>query len=283
MFHECTGGIPQLCVSLAGLPDSVAAMINPPPSKGLGTFKWLNLAQFLGALNDNLFKFFAIFLLINLWGEAADTRITPMIGALFALPFLLFVTLAGILADRWSKSVITIQMKQLEIVVMLVGTAGLWLQLPWLLFATCFLMSLQSALFSPAKYGLIPELVADDKIPVANGHIQAFTYIAVILGTILAPMISEATPGHTWIWGAVCMGIAVVGLAGLARHPAHSRRGRQPPGRSPSTPSAKSGAPCGPGAKTATSSWPCSPSASSCWSVRMCSSTSFPTVARRSG
>ncbi len=202
-------------------------MINPPPSKGLGTFKWLNLAQFLGALNDNLFKFFAIFLLINLWGEAADTRITPVIGALFALPFLLFVTLAGILADRWSKSAITIQMKLMEALVMLVGMAGLWLQLPWLVFTTCFLMSLQSALFSPSKYGLIPELVAADKIPVANGHIQAFTYIAVILGTILAPMISEATPDRTWVWGAVCVGIAVVGwLAsrGIEHTPAAGNR-----------------------------------------------------------
>ncbi|MFO1490508.1 MAG: acyl-[ACP]--phospholipid O-acyltransferase [Kiritimatiellia bacterium] len=200
----------------------------PASSSGLGTFKWLNLAQFLGALNDNLFKFFAIFLLINLhWGgpdaELGAARVNYTIGLVFALPFLLFVTLAGILADRWSKSVIAVNMKLLEVAVMALGGIGLWLQSPVLILSTCFLMSLQSALFGPAKYGLIPEIVPPDKIPVANGHIAAFTYIAVILGTILAPPVARAAAHHTELWGAACLLVAVAGwLASMriARTPA---------------------------------------------------------------
>ena len=154
-------------------------------------FRWLNATQFLGAFNDNLFKGFVTMFLILLIPEWKGFLLG---GAtiLFAIPFLCFTAYAGFLADRFPKNRVTVALKYAELAVMALAVPLFWLSAPWLLFAVLFLMSLQSALFSPTKYGIVPELVRKERLTEANSVLVMWSYLAIILG-------SAAAPGAAWL------------------------------------------------------------------------------------
>jgi acyl-[acyl-carrier-protein]-phospholipid O-acyltransferase/long-chain-fatty-acid--[acyl-carrier-protein] ligase len=181
------------------------------------SFLWLNSAQFLGALNDNLFKFFIIFFLIGMHGPGSESRINAMVGAVFVIPFLLFVAAAGVVADRFSKRTVILCVKGAEVGVMCAGVAALAAGSEPALYAVLFLMALQSALFGPSKYGIVPELVGRDRLSRANGFLQAFTYLAIIFGTVLAPFLSGVYDGAYARAGIFCVVFAVLGLVCAGR------------------------------------------------------------------
>jgi acyl-[acyl-carrier-protein]-phospholipid O-acyltransferase / long-chain-fatty-acid--[acyl-carrier-protein] ligase len=193
------------------------------------SFLWLNAAQFGGALNDNLFKLLAIFLLIEIKGAEAAGLVTAVIGAIFVVPFLLFSPLAGVLADRFSKQRITVAIKVAEILAMSLAVWAFALRSELLTYAVMFLMAAQSAFFSPTKYGIVPELVARDALSRANGLYVLFTYLAIILGTALAPSVDLLLGGRP-VWpAACCLLIAAAGLVAARRiepTPAMGRAGR---------------------------------------------------------
>ena len=85
------------------------------------TFKWLNVTQFFGALNDNLYKLAMVFLLISSNPETSPDRIMANAGAVFVIPFLLFSDAAGVLADKISKRTIIVRLKFTEIMLMSTG------------------------------------------------------------------------------------------------------------------------------------------------------------------
>jgi len=182
-----------------------------PASRLSPSFSWLNATQFLGALNDNIFKLIAIYFLIGVPNASKPSTIIALGSALFALPFLLFTPAAGILADRFSKQRIIVICKVLEVVAMIAGVIALASGMPRLVYGVIFLMGTHSALFGPSKYGIIPELVGKDKLSIANGYIVLMTYVAIILGTTLAPAISEGVDKHYARAAMICVGIAVAG------------------------------------------------------------------------
>ncbi len=159
------------------------------------SFWWLNWTQFQGALNDNIFKLLATFYLIRHVGEGKAEMVSGLGGILFSLPFILFIPAAGILADRFRKSRITQLSKIAELVVMLVACLVFWSGHPWMIFAVLFLMSTQSAFFSPSKYGIIPELVETSQLSRANGYLVSLTYLSIIAGTVLAPWLTAHIVG----------------------------------------------------------------------------------------
>ena len=176
------------------------------------SFGYLNCTQFLGALNDNLFKTLIIFLLIGIQGTEFANAILGKVGGLFVAPFLLFSQTAGILADKVSKKKITVGIKWLEVVIALFGVLVFYFQIAWAAYLMLFLMATQSALFGPAKYGIVKELVAEDRITKANGSLNAFTYLAIIIGTALASFVADITNEHLAIASLLCVIVAVVGL-----------------------------------------------------------------------
>ena len=149
-------------------------------------FRWLNATQFLGTFNDNLFKGFVAMFLILLIPEWKGFLLG---GAtiLFAIPFLCFTAYAGYLADRFPKNRVTVALKYAELAVMAAAVPFFWFSSPWLLFAVLFLMSLQSALFSPTKYGIVPELVKKERLTEANSVIVAWNTRAISAGAAAAP------------------------------------------------------------------------------------------------
>jgi len=133
------------------------------------SFLCLNAAQFLGALNDNIYKLLTIFFLISTLGVEKSSSILSSVAALYVIPFLLFSSAAGILADRRSKQKLILGLKIIEVFLMLLALAVFYFKSTRGCYSLLFLLASHSAVFGPSKYGIIPELVEKDKITKANG------------------------------------------------------------------------------------------------------------------
>lgn len=176
------------------------------------SFYLLNATQFLGALNDNIFKLLVIYLLIHVKGPSSANTILSLAGAIFVIPFLLFSSGAGVLADKISKRTVIVFAKVLEVLFMSFSVFAVSAQWEFGSFMGLFLLASHSALFGPAKYGIIPELVDAKMVSRANGSITSFTYLAIILGTFLASFLADITNKNFTLIAFFCLGIAIIGL-----------------------------------------------------------------------
>jgi acyl-[acyl-carrier-protein]-phospholipid O-acyltransferase/long-chain-fatty-acid--[acyl-carrier-protein] ligase len=176
------------------------------------SFYFLNATQFLGALNDNVFKLLVIYMMIHLKGPASANSILSLAGAVFVIPFLLFSSGAGVLADRISKRSIIVFTKILELAIMLFGLTAVMFEWEAGLYTALFFMATQSAIFGPSKYGIIVELVDSKMVSKANGSMTSFTYLAIILGTFLASFITDITDKNFVFEAGFCVLIAIIGL-----------------------------------------------------------------------
>lgn len=185
-------------------------------------FTGLLVTQFLGALNDNMFRWLAVPFAKPVLGSAEALSLGL---ACFTLPYLLFASFAGYLADRFSKRLVIVGCKLAEIAIMVLGLAAMLTGNIVLLFSVVALMGCQSALFGPAKFGSIPELVSAGRISKANGLMAMTTVVASALGFIAGTALFDAiggdiraavSPGQLAPAAAALVGVAVAGwLASL--------------------------------------------------------------------
>ena len=170
-------------------PESHAEAAEPAQPRLRG-FWSLFVTQFQGAFSDNVLKNLVVFMMIGMNLSLSEKhKIGESVGALFALPFILFSMTGGFLADRFSKRTITVGVKVFEIVVMSIVLVGLvWQRLP-LLLATVFLMGTHSAFFGPSKYGLLPELLPEKRLSWGNGLLELGTFMAVSYTHLTLPTI----------------------------------------------------------------------------------------------
>lgn len=182
------------------------------PKSEFFSFYLLNATQFQVALNDNIFKLLVIYLLINVKGAASAPTVLALAGAVFVIPFLLFSSAAGVLADRLSKRTIIVFAKSFEVFTMALGLIAVWYESQWGSYASLFLLSTEAAIFGPSKYGIIPELVEPKMVSKANGSMTSFTYLAIILGTFLASFLTDVTDKNFVFVGGFCLFVAIVGL-----------------------------------------------------------------------
>ncbi len=173
---------------------------------------FLNLAQCTAAFNDNLFKFLTIFLLINMKGTESATSVTILISAIYVLPFLLFSSIAGAIADKFSKQKIIVWMKAFEILIIALGYFVYANGFVWGCYLCVFLLSLQSAIMSPPKYSIISELVSKEEIAKANSYVTSYTYVAIIVGTFMASLLTHITGKNFMLSLSVCMIAAITGF-----------------------------------------------------------------------
>ena len=219
-------------------PSSDQASLSPPhpeladpqvanPEQSLladRSFWGLAITQFLGAFNDNLYK--QMMLLMAVGGAGAMIKDDRQGWATFAfsLPFVLLSGLAGYLSDRNSKRSIIVLSKVAEIAIALLavlaflayGRLG-----DWGTWSVLVLMGIQSTFFGPAKYGVLPELFHHKHLPRANGLILMSTFLAIILGVVLAGVIKESVVvkdaagqedyTRLWIGSLACALVAVIG------------------------------------------------------------------------
>jgi len=176
-------------------------------------FKALVATQFLGAFNDNAFRFVIAALAVDLIGSAqGGTLYLALAGAVFILPFLLFSTFAGFLADKFSKQTIIVWTKVLELAVMTLGLYALIKGDIWPMLAVLFLMGFQSAIFSPSKYGIIPEILPDERLSEGNGVLQMWTYMAILLGQTSYGFLMHFTEPHYYRTSYFFIVISIIGM-----------------------------------------------------------------------
>ncbi len=170
--------------------------------------------QFLGALNDNIFRNGLVILItfqgIQLFGM--DYTVLANVAAfLFILPFFLFSATAGQLADKYEKSMLMRRVKLLEIGLMsLAAIALLTRQYPMMLLVL-FLMGCQSTLFGPVKYAYLPQKLHYDELVGGNALVESGTYVAIIVGLIVGVEVVDKESDRQVILALVLVGVAGIG------------------------------------------------------------------------
>src|ERR1700745_290968 len=182
-----------------------------PPNWQRG-FWALIVTQFQNAFNDNAIKFLVIYIIVAMnFAEGQRDFLVLVVGALFALPFIFFSMTGGYLADRYSKRSVVVGTKLMEIAVMGVAIAGLAMQSLPIECAAVFLISTQSALFGPSKYGLLPELLPEEKLSWGNGIIELGTFLGTISAVMAAGFLAAHYRGRQEMSGGVLPGGDLLG------------------------------------------------------------------------
>ena len=180
--------------------------------------------QFQGAFNDNALKFLVIYLVVEMRLPARERDwLVLVVGALFALPFILFSMTGGFLADRFSKRSVTIGTKWMELGFMLFALVALARGNLELEATAVFLLSTQAAIFGPSKYGLLPELLPEKDLSWGNGVVELGTFLAAISATVASGFLAFYFRGHQEQSGIALLGCTLLGLAasfGISRVPA---------------------------------------------------------------
>lgn len=170
--------------------------------------------QFLGAMNDNVFKIgftsLVTYQAARFSGVNADTA-AFLISAIFILPFVLFSATSGQIADKYDKAMLTRFVKTFEIGVMLVGGAGFWLHNAVLLYLCTFLMGVHSTVFGPVKYAYLPQHLDKSELVGGNGMVEMGTFVAILFGTILGGAAAGSDAHGAAILAFGCVTIALIG------------------------------------------------------------------------
>jgi 1-acyl-sn-glycerol-3-phosphate acyltransferase len=169
--------------------------------------------QFLGAGNDNLFKFaFTVLVTYQLeLGWLRPQMAGLVIGALFILPFVLFSATSGQLADKLDKARLIRLVKSLEIAIMLLAAWGFWTTSVPVLLACVFLMGLHSTLFGPVKFAYLPQHLGERELTGGNGMVEMGTFVAILLGQVAGGLLIAVPEVGRHGVALACIGVALLG------------------------------------------------------------------------
>jgi 1-acyl-sn-glycerol-3-phosphate acyltransferase len=169
--------------------------------------------QFLGAMNDNVFKQALVILLAyqtaSFTSMSSDT-LQNLAQALFILPYFLFSATAGQLADKYEKSGLITVTVALELAVMALGAAGFFMHSLPLLLVALFLGGTQSAFFGPVKYAILPQHLRPSELIGGNALVETGTSLAILVGMIVGGWMI-AQPG----WGLTGIAVLTCALSAL--------------------------------------------------------------------
>lgn len=184
---------------------------------GVGSPSFLALlaVQALSVMNDNIFRWLAIGI-GKQYVSPAQVSTVLMIGTIaLVAPYLVLAAPSGYLADRFSKRQVILYCKFAEIVLMALGVLAIVMGQLTALFVVLAMMGAQSALFSPAKFGAIPELVHPDRISTANGLMGLTTVLSTVVGSAVGSWLTDATgvkgQEKWWLSAAAILSVAAVG------------------------------------------------------------------------
>lgn len=171
----------------------------------------LFITQFLGAFNDNLLKNSLVMLITYklAQGENSQLLVTAAAG-IFILPFFLFSATAGQISDKIDRARVTRVVKFVEILIMLAAAMGFFTSNIWFLMFVLFMMGVHSTFFGPIKFALLPQHLKDDELLLGNAYIEAGTFLAILLGTILGGILILHEQGITL----VSLALLVVAICG---------------------------------------------------------------------
>ncbi len=175
----------------------------------------LMISQALGTFNDNAWKQIVVLLAVTSAASVTDSQGSAAFAQVILLiPLIIFNLPGGALADRLSKRSVILAMKALELALVLLGSALLWLNpaggFPALLILG--LLGVQAALFSPSKYGILPEILPHEQLSSGNGLLEMWTNLAIIGGTVAGGIIVYVTGTRAWMGGLLLASISALGL-----------------------------------------------------------------------
>lgn len=161
------------------------------------------LTQFFGALNDNIYKQGLLLVITYGWIHQQGVPVSTLnnlAALLFILPYFIFSATAGQIADRYERSRLVRMIKILEIMIMLIGSAGFLIGNLWLLLLALFMMGTHSTFFGPIKYAILPEILKPQELMSGNALFQSGTSIAILMGMILGGAVISISQGNLfWI------------------------------------------------------------------------------------
>lgn len=170
--------------------------------------------QFLGAFNDNLFKF--AFTVMVTFHAAADSSIDPalvvnLIAGLFILPFLLFSATCGQIADKYDKRSIAIFVKTLEVGIMVLAAYGFIARNVPVLLGCTFLMGLHSTIFGPVKYAFLPQALTERELTGGNAMVEMGTFVAILVGNLVGGVLVGMPESGPKVAALGCIVVALMG------------------------------------------------------------------------
>lgn len=180
------------------------------------------VTQALGAFNDNVFKnaiiILVAFKIAGLSSEQIDFY-SNLAAGLFILPFFLFSANAGQWAEKYEKARAIQYIKLAEIGLMLLAGIGFLLGSIGFLLAVLFLAGAQSAFFGPLKYSILPQALQPEELVGGNALIEAGTFLAILLGTLVGGWLMDFDPGPSLV-SAVLLAVAIAGWLSSRKIPA---------------------------------------------------------------
>lgn len=172
------------------------------------------VTQFLGALNDNVYKQALLLVITYGWinqQSASVSTLNNLAALLFILPYFIFSATAGQIADKYERASLVRGIKILEIIIMLIGSAGFLLGHLWLLMLALFLMGTHSTFFGPIKYAILPEILKPNELMSGNALFQSGTSMAILIGMILGGAVISVSDGNLLWISLTIVTIAVLG------------------------------------------------------------------------
>lgn len=168
------------------------------------------VTQCLGAFNDNVYRQAIIGLLFWL-GVSPEQRTlyTNIAPALFILPYFLFSATAGQIAEKLEKSLLIRITTTMEIVIMALAAVGFVMQNMTVLLVALFCTGMQSTLFGPVKYSILPSVLKPEELTGGNGLVEMGTSISILVGMIFGGLIFKLAGDH----GPVVAATAIILLA----------------------------------------------------------------------
>lgn len=160
------------------------------------------ITQFQGAFNDNFLKN-ALVILVTFeglkMGNISPPVMVAVIGACFIFPFFLFSAQAGVLADKYEKTILIRRIKAAEIFIMVLAALGLLIKDTGILLGAVVLMGIQSSFFGPVKFSILPQHLNSSEIVGGNALVEAGTFLAVLIGTLLGGILIVVPQGGLWV------------------------------------------------------------------------------------
>ena len=199
--------------------------------RGWKSLWFILIVQAQNAFNDNVAKY--VLLTVALMAGLGDAY-KSVVGALLIVPFILFAPLAGWVADRFSKRLVMMWCLYAQLVILFVISVSLYFGSIWTATAGFFILAVQSAFFSPAKTGILKEIVGTQKLAVASGWGQMLTMIGIIAGTALGGLsVSWMIKGFSLDWhSAAFYSINIIGVLSIGAILAGLAVVKTPPGTS---------------------------------------------------
>ena len=168
------------------------------------------VTQCFGAFNDNVYRQAIIGLLFWL-GVSPEQRTlyTNLAPALFIVPYFLFSATAGQVAEKLEKSRLIRITTTMEIGIMSLAAAGFLMQSMPVLLLALFCTGLQSTLFGPVKYSILPSVLRPEELTGGNGLVEMGTSLSILSGMIFGGLVFKLAGDH----GPVVAATAIVAQA----------------------------------------------------------------------